>query len=139
MQTKSPLTALMTVLALGAACVSQSAFAASEDIASVKVQYADLNLSSPAGAQAMLQRIRHAANTVCGAQPTSKIDQASRLYDQRHGSRIGHADGDGALFRQSRRRADDLGQRALIGPTLRPIRVVLQPGPTPVSQALDRA
>jgi UrcA family protein len=82
MQTKSQMTALMTVLALGAACVGQSAFAASDDVAKVTVQYADLNLSSPAGAQAMLLRIRHAANIVCGEQPTHKIDQAGRLYDQ---------------------------------------------------------
>jgi UrcA family protein len=81
MQTKSHMTALMTVLALGAAAVSQAAFAQSDDVASMKVQYADLNLSSPAGAKAMLQRIDHAANAVCGPQSTSRIDRAARLYE----------------------------------------------------------
>ena len=81
MQTKSYMTALMTVLALGAAGVSQAAFAQSDDVASVKVQYADLNLSSPTGAKAMLQRIHQAANAVCGPQSTSQIDRMARLHE----------------------------------------------------------
>ena len=81
MQTKSYMTALMTVLALGAAGVSQTAFAQSDDVASMKVQYADLTLSSPAGAKAMLQRIHQAANVVCGPQSTSQIDRVARLHE----------------------------------------------------------
>jgi UrcA family protein len=80
MQTKSTTIALATVLALGAISISHSAFAASDDIASMKVQYADLNLSSTAGAKAMLQRIHHAANDVCGPQPSSKIDRNARIH-----------------------------------------------------------
>ena len=81
MQTKSYLTALMTILALGAAGVSQTAFAQSDDVASAKVQYADLNLSSPAGAKTLLQRINHAADKVCGPQSTSRIDRVARLHE----------------------------------------------------------
>ena len=33
------------------------------------VPYADLNLSNPVGAQAMLSRIKHAASHVCGGVP----------------------------------------------------------------------
>jgi UrcA family protein len=81
MQTKSFMTALITVLALGAAGVSQTAFAQSDDVATVKVQYADLNLSSPAGAKVMLQRIHRAADAVCGPQSTSRIDRVARLHE----------------------------------------------------------
>ena len=81
MQTKSYMTALMSVLALGSAGVSQTAFAQSDDVASVKVQYAELNLSSPAGAKAMLQRINQAANEVCGPQSTGRIDRVARLRE----------------------------------------------------------
>jgi UrcA family protein len=83
MQTKSRFLSLaLSTLILGSACVSTSAFAESNDIPSVTVQYADLNLSGAAGAKAMLQRIHQAASAVCGAQPDSKIDQAARLHDQ---------------------------------------------------------
>lgn len=81
MQTKSYLTAVMTVLALGAAGVSQTAFAQSDDVASVRVSYADLNLSSTAGAQTILQRIHHAANSVCGPQSSNPIDRVARLRE----------------------------------------------------------
>jgi UrcA family protein len=81
MQTKTHLTALMTILALGAAGVSQTALAQSDEVASMKVQYADLNLSSPAGARAMLQRIHHAATSVCGPRSTSRIDHMARFQE----------------------------------------------------------
>jgi UrcA family protein len=91
MQTKSFLTALMTVLALGAAGASQSAFAQSDETPSVTVQYADLNLSTGAGAKAMLQRIQHAANSVCGPQSSQPIDRMARLHETCVKQAISHA------------------------------------------------
>jgi UrcA family protein len=79
-QTKTFLTALTAIAALGFASAGQSAFAQSDDGASIKVQYADLNLSSDAGAKVMLQRIRHAAKSVCGPEPTSSIDRVATAH-----------------------------------------------------------
>lgn len=38
---------------------------------SLDVTYSDLNLANPAGADAMLKRIRHAAAKVCGGAPSA--------------------------------------------------------------------
>lgn len=60
-----------TVLAaLAAFGLAQSAAAqtrhADPDAVAVKVSYADLNLSSPAGAKTLLHRVREAAKEICG-------------------------------------------------------------------------
>ena len=82
MTAKFHITALASVLILGAAGLSQTAFAADNDVPTVTVQYSDLNLSSTQGARSMLQRIRHAANSVCGPQTGHAIDKSARLHDQ---------------------------------------------------------
>jgi len=53
------------------ACLSTAAIAApnSDDRMALEVPYADLNLDHPAGAQVMLQRIKFAAQRVCGGRP----------------------------------------------------------------------
>ena len=81
MQTKSYLTVLTAVVALGFAAASQSAFAQSDDTVSVKVSFADLNPSTDAGAKVMLRRIRNAANSICGPAPTNPIDRMMGPYD----------------------------------------------------------
>jgi UrcA family protein len=65
MLTTSKLTALSAVLALGFVVSGQSAAAQTAETVSVKVSYADLNLSTEAGTKVMLQRIRGAAKTIC--------------------------------------------------------------------------
>jgi UrcA family protein len=59
-------TALTAVLALGIAAGGHTASAEDTATASVKVKYADLDLTSEAGARALLQRLHRAAKTVCG-------------------------------------------------------------------------
>jgi UrcA family protein len=66
MLTTSTLTALTAALALGLSASGQSAAAQNTETVSVKVSYADLNLSTEAGAKVMLQRIRSAAKKICG-------------------------------------------------------------------------
>lgn len=78
MFTPFTLTALSATLALGMAACGQSAAAQTPDTVSVKVSYADLNLSTEAGAKAMLQRIRTAAKKICGAEMDDPIE---RLYE----------------------------------------------------------
>jgi UrcA family protein len=57
---------VQTVLAAGALVIALSSGARAADVPQVKVKYADLNLSSPAGAAVLYQRIRVAATQVCG-------------------------------------------------------------------------
>ena len=52
----------------------------SGDIASLDVPYADLNLSHPAGAETMLNRIKAAAARVCGGRPDGRERQAAVHY-----------------------------------------------------------
>jgi UrcA family protein len=69
MNAKPIFAALTTLSALGFAAAAQPAYAepvsAAERGASIKVYFADLNLSDRAGAQELLQRLRHAATNVC--------------------------------------------------------------------------
>lgn len=75
MFTTSTRVALAAASALGFAACGQSAVAQNADTVSVKVSYADLNTSSPAGARAMLQRIRTAAKAICGTESDDPLDQ----------------------------------------------------------------
>lgn len=70
MLTKSILTALAASAALGLAGAHP---ASAQETVSVKVSYGDLDLGKEAGAKAMLQRIRHAARTICG-EPTGGLN-----------------------------------------------------------------
>ena len=72
MLTKSALTGFSAVLALGLAAAAQNASAQNADAVSIKVAYADLNLSTEAGAKVMLQRFRNAARSICEPTPDSK-------------------------------------------------------------------
>jgi UrcA family protein len=57
---------ILTLIACSLACGSALAVAAADDIPTVTVSYADLDLSKPAGAQTLYRRIEDAARTVCG-------------------------------------------------------------------------
>jgi UrcA family protein len=75
MLTTSTLTAVSAALALGFSACGQSAAAQNTETVSVKVSFADLNLSTEAGAKIMLQRIRNAAKEVCGTESDDPIDR----------------------------------------------------------------
>ncbi|HEX4183151.1 MAG TPA: UrcA family protein [Caulobacteraceae bacterium] len=81
MQTKTLLTVLSAVAALGFAAQSQTAFAQSDDTVSIKVSSADLNLSSQAGAKVMLQRITTAAKSICGPAPQHPFEDLHNHFD----------------------------------------------------------
>ena len=69
----------VTVLTLAAAfgaLSSASAATSDSSVPSVTVRYADLNLSTEAGAKALYQRIAYAAKQVC---PVADIRDLSRL------------------------------------------------------------
>jgi UrcA family protein len=51
------------------------------DTVRVTVAYGDLDLSSPAGAKAMLQRIHTAAIRICGPAPSDRLS-FQRQYDE---------------------------------------------------------
>ncbi len=69
MNAKTTLTAIAALLTLGVATAHAAPSAPAADTASVKVQTADLDLNTQAGAAVALRRIRAAANEVCGGQP----------------------------------------------------------------------
>ncbi|MCE9523184.1 MAG: UrcA family protein [Alphaproteobacteria bacterium] len=52
----------------------------SGDVATLDVPYADLNLSHPAGAETMLNRIKAAAARVCGGKPDAREMHAAVHY-----------------------------------------------------------
>jgi UrcA family protein len=76
MITKSKLSAIAAVLALGGIAAGHSVQAQDSETASVNVSYGDLNLATPAGARTMYQRIQSAARTICGAEPSAPLDRA---------------------------------------------------------------
>ena len=59
-------TLIMTCGAMALAAHSPRAAVAAESVPQVTVRYDDLNLSSESGMNALKQRIRHAAEIVCG-------------------------------------------------------------------------
>ena len=65
--------AALSVLAVGSAASAQGAGGES---VSVKVKFADLNVSSEAGAKALLRRIRSAAREACGLPDVSLAGSA---------------------------------------------------------------
>ena len=75
--------ATLTIAALAIASLSVGAQAQPiyvSSIPQIDVFYADLNLSSPAGAEVMLRRIRFAAASVCGGRPDGReIADATRF------------------------------------------------------------
>jgi UrcA family protein len=75
MSTKSIATALSAVLALGLAAVGHTASAQDTGTPSVKVKYADLDLTSEAGARAILQRIHSAAKSACRDRSDDTFDR----------------------------------------------------------------
>ena len=52
----------------------------SEPTVSIDVPYSDLNLANPAGAQAMMTRIRQAAANACGNAPQAREVKEFRTY-----------------------------------------------------------
>jgi UrcA family protein len=82
---------MLTAAALLVAGSASAQTVDADGVTSVAVSYADLNLSQEPGAQAMFQRIKHAAATVCGTAPDLR-DAASRaIYDQCRGEAVSHA------------------------------------------------
>jgi len=65
------------VLGLAAAftlsCAAPVLAQTSDAVPSVVVKYGDLNIRSPAGAQALLKRIKAAADTACGEAPDIRL------------------------------------------------------------------
>jgi UrcA family protein len=81
MSTKTKLAAVSALATLAIAAAAQAAPemspSSSDDTVSVKVFLADLDLSSPAGARVVLQRIRNAARAICGDEPApAALDRA---------------------------------------------------------------
>ncbi len=73
MTRKIAFTALASILAFGFAASSQAAFAQSQDEA-INVSYADLNISTKAGAATLLHRIHNAADSICGVENIGPLD-----------------------------------------------------------------
>ena len=77
---------LILIAAAAAGCVltSRTAFAEGSDqgraVMQTVVTYSDLDLHRTAGAEAMLQRLRHAANIVCGRRPDARQIAAYDRY-----------------------------------------------------------
>ncbi len=72
---KITFTSLAAVAALGFAATTHAAPSVdgTSDPLSVKVSYADLNLSTPVGAQSVLNRIHAAAQTACGGETDIRL------------------------------------------------------------------
>ena len=79
MFTTSTLISLSAAMAVGFAACGQSAAAQDSEVFSTTVFYGDLNLANEAGARVMLQRIRNAAEKVCGTEYDG--DPLSRLME----------------------------------------------------------
>ena len=81
--TLATLAALASLAAIGYIALAQSAGAQGPTIdpdrVSVMVSYADLNLESAAGAATMLRRVDHAAQTICGPEPSDRL-QGMKQY-----------------------------------------------------------
>jgi UrcA family protein len=68
-----------TLFAIAAAFVCIAAPAAAQDQYGVRIGYADLNLSTQAGADAMLSRIQSAAHEACERARISSLDSRERV------------------------------------------------------------
>jgi UrcA family protein len=81
---KTAVASLAAIAALGFAAVTHAAPVADRssdsDATSVNVSIAGLDLSNPAGAKVVLQRIRAAAQTVCGGEPDIRLTERFTLY-----------------------------------------------------------
>ena len=64
----------------GMAQMAQAADVAG-DRPSLTVRYADLNVDTPAGAAALYQRIRHAAEQVCGKADSRRLEEVVAAKD----------------------------------------------------------
>ncbi len=74
-----------TVLAAGTLIVALSTGARAADVPQAHVKYADLDLSSAAGAKVLYQRIRVAASLVCGnpdQRDLARFEQAKTCADK---------------------------------------------------------
>lgn len=73
--------AIAAALAVSGAASARTATAsaADPDVLATTVPYADLDLSHDWGAQTLIARVRQAARTVCGGEPSSLL----RLEDQK--------------------------------------------------------
>jgi UrcA family protein len=84
MQSRHDYPVLATLAALGLFATAYAASARpmieTADMVSTPVSYADLNLSTEAGAKVMLRRITNAARDICGSEPPRKEFDTYHLY-----------------------------------------------------------
>jgi UrcA family protein len=82
-------------LSLAAATLVAAAQSASaqpdEPSTAVRVSFADLDISHPAGAHVLLERIERAAVTACGGEPWARLQAQSSAYQQCRGDAISEA------------------------------------------------
>jgi UrcA family protein len=71
----------ITTAALALSAFSGAVRAQDADAPSVRVSYADLDLSQPAGRAVLNQRITHAVTLVCGERPMPAELDRQRAYD----------------------------------------------------------
>ena len=95
MSANTTIACLAALAALGLAAATHAAPSGdwTSDPASmtVKVSFADLDLSSPAGARSVLNRIHAAASTVCGSEPDIRLLERSAVYHSCMKATIGRA------------------------------------------------
>jgi UrcA family protein len=81
---KTAIATLAAIAALGFAATTHAAPAADwssdSDAVSVNVSVASLDLSRPADAKVVLQRIHSAARTICGDEPDIRFTERFSLY-----------------------------------------------------------
>ncbi len=84
MSAKTKIASLATLAALGLAPATHAApvgeWTSDPAAMTVKVSFADLELSSPAGAQSALNRIHAAAKTACGGEPDIRLLERLAIY-----------------------------------------------------------
>ena len=79
---KSFVLAAAAALALGAAPALAQPIKTEGDTARLAVSYADLNLQSAGGQAVLTQRIRHAAEMVCGPTPDQRDVKAFLAFER---------------------------------------------------------
>jgi len=76
---KTPKTFVRIVVAAAAVCAALTTGARADEAIKVHVSYADLNLNTNAGANALYQRIRGAADQVCAMPLEQDLGHANRI------------------------------------------------------------
>ena len=84
MSMSAKVTTLAALAVLGGSVAANAAtysqVSSNGDAVSVKINYTDLDLGNPAGAQVLLRRIHHAAVIACGGQPDDRLFWTARAF-----------------------------------------------------------